>query len=210
MAKYEDYQVQLMPPWLQGTKGRSFNESLGAVKDTLLEYLVTALSAAAIRYAGEEALYYIGKERGMGRAPGEALEAYRARLLAAWDFWRWAGTVKGMTMALEAAGYEVRIVEHYKTNMAIWAQFSVYLRSIKPEFTASKWGEGVLWGSGDLWSGSLGGLEPARIMTIIQETKAAHAKPRNVYYFTSEYNYWGNGILWGTNATWGANLFQIL
>lgn len=208
---YEEYQTRLMPTWLQGAKAQSFNESLGASKDALIRKLVAALSIASIKYGDDEALSYIGRERGIERVAGESLEGFRQRLLTAWDFWRWAGTVKGLLLAFEAAGYQVEIYEHYKSDMSIWAQFSVHLADAESTTVKPVWDSGVVWDDGTAWPSEPGLLEPGLIMQIILDVKAAHAKPAAVAYYTEEIRYWDDGSMWDDGSIWdSAENFRIL
>lgn len=63
------------------------------------------------------------------RLDNEDWEAYRARLLRAYEIFRMGGTLPGMKLAIESLGFPtVRIVEHYKTiGRSQWAVFSVVI-----------------------------------------------------------------------------------
>ena len=84
-------------------------EGAGVPLDDLRARATGVMLARLIRFAPEDALLLIGEERGLQRYPGEYLAAYRHRVANAWEFWRWAGTVRGMLYALEHMGYGVRL-----------------------------------------------------------------------------------------------------
>jgi len=79
--------------------------ALAAPLDDLADSARAAMLARLVVTAPEDALELAGRERGLPRYPGEYLTAYRNRLVNAWDYWREAGTLPGMTHALEALGY---------------------------------------------------------------------------------------------------------
>lgn len=203
---YREYQRSLAPPWLLKPPGKGYLEGMGASKDALVALFVGALTERALLYGGDEALNYLGLERGIRRAPGEGTDAYRERLIKAWDKWRWGGTIRGLKTALETAGYVVSITEHfYRDNNLDYGEFSIVLQPKSGVFTTDKWGDGGTWNDGTAWAYVLGALEPGRIMRIIDETKAAHSKPRSVIYeLGNPVDYWGtpDGSLWGDGTRW--------
>jgi hypothetical protein len=101
---YREWQRRLAPPWLQEGAGGRFLEGLGEVKDGLAEHVRQAVLARMIQRAPEDALALIGEERFLPRFPGEFTEAYRARLLAAWEFWRQGGRSRGSRFGSERRG----------------------------------------------------------------------------------------------------------
>lgn len=84
------------------------NATAAALEDTRTRAVSTLLTRL-VASAPERYLTLLGEERGLRRYPGEYLEAFRYRVLNAWDFWRRAGTVRGMLAALEHMGYGVRL-----------------------------------------------------------------------------------------------------
>lgn len=90
-----------------GTQGHL--EALAAPLDDLQAKATAAILARLIVFAPEDALELTGTERGLIRYPGEYPDAYRNRLLRAWEFWDQAGTMPGMLTALEHMGYGVRV-----------------------------------------------------------------------------------------------------
>jgi hypothetical protein len=111
MPGFREYQGRtLAPGWLRdprdiGGAPRSFPEALGLVKDALSARTKEAVKARFPTIAPADALGAIGEERGIDRGATETEAAYRARLRAAWDQWRWAGTPYGLLLAFYYAGY---------------------------------------------------------------------------------------------------------
>ncbi len=83
--------------------------AIGTSADELVMRATTAMLVRLLLLAPDDTLEIIGRERGLQRYPGEYTAAFRNRLLHAWEFWDQAGTVPGMTAALEHMGYGVLI-----------------------------------------------------------------------------------------------------
>jgi hypothetical protein len=60
--------------------------------------------------APSDALDAIGFDRGLPRAPAEADATYAARLLGAWEAWKYGGSHYGILRALAIAGYADMII----------------------------------------------------------------------------------------------------
>jgi hypothetical protein len=199
---YREWQRRLAPPWLQEGAGRRFLEGLGEAKDGLAEHVRQAVLARMIQRAPEDALALIGEERSLPRFPGEFTEAYRARLLAAWEFWRQVGTLPGLALWLRAAGYEAHIWELYRYNPSLWAEFAVYLWSYRPEWTTDRWDDGGTWDDETDWDYTLHGLEPIRTLELIREVKPAHARLRFISYIPGPKDAWNEAGVWDDGGTW--------
>nr|WP_170148224.1 phage tail protein [Meiothermus hypogaeus] len=199
---YESWLPELAPPWLQGPRGRALLAGWGKALDEYAALVSTGLLVRVVMRAPEDALTLIGTERGLTRYPGESLEAFRARVLAAWDFWRWGGTEYGMRRWIEAAGYDVFIYEHYKNNPAIWAEFSVWVWPRIPAYTTDRWDDGGAWDDGTPWEYSLSLTELSRIPALIQEVKPAHAKLRTAFYIPGFKDVWDDSTLWDSGGAW--------
>jgi hypothetical protein len=208
---YREWQRRLAPPWLQEGAGGRFLEGLGEAKDGLAEHVRQVVLARMIQRAPEDALALIGKERSLPRFPGELTEAYRARLLAAWEFWQRAGTFPGLVYWLRVLGYEPFVVEWYRYDLSIWAEFSLYLWPYRPEFTTDRWddGEGA-WDDDTSWDYTLNGVELQRVPALVREVKPAHAKVRSIYYIPGPRDIWDDGAVWDEDGdVWGPEPIQI-
>lgn len=103
-----------LPTWLCAPNGRAWVDGTQAVKLGLLARAKDAVKARFPDFASGAGLDAIGRDRGIERAPGESDEAYRPRLKAWLQTWRWAGTRRGLLTALAAAGLSnVRIYERW-------------------------------------------------------------------------------------------------
>jgi hypothetical protein len=106
MPGLKEYQSKtLAPGWLQDPAGRAFLESLGARKDALAALAKEAVKASFPTLCPVDALGELGTECGIDRGAAESEAAYRKRVRAAWDQWKWAGTPYGLLLALYYAGY---------------------------------------------------------------------------------------------------------
>ncbi len=207
---YREWQRRLAPPWLQEGAGGRFLEGLGEVKDGLAEHVRQAVLARMIQRAPEDVLAFIGEERLLPRFPGELVEAYRARLLAAWEFWRRAGTLPGLVYWLRAMGYEPFVVEWHYYDRSIWAEFSLYLWPYRPEFTTDRWDDGVgAWDDGTTWDYTIAGVELRRVPELVREVKPAHSKIRSIYYIPGPRDVWDDGAVWDDGGTWNPEPLQV-
>jgi hypothetical protein len=207
---YREWQRRLAPPWLQEGAGGRFLEGLGEAKDGLAEQVRQAILARMIQRASEDALALIGEDRFLPRFPGEPTEAYRARLLAAWEFWRRAGTLPGLVYWLRIMGYEPFVVEWSHYDPSIWAEFSLYLWPYRPEFTTDRWDDGVgAWDDYTTWDYTIAGVELERIPALVREMKPAHARVRSIYYIPCPKDAWDDGGVWDDGGAWNLEPVQI-
>lgn len=108
---YRDYIVQrLASGWLQGPKNRAWLRASGDLKDSLVDRAKVAVKARFFKLAPADALQRGGAERQLERAPGDTNATFAARLVDAWDLWRFAGVAKGLLTALRDLGYSNAIV----------------------------------------------------------------------------------------------------
>jgi hypothetical protein len=208
---YREWQRRLAPPWLQEGAGGRFLEGLGEVKDGLAERVRQAVLARMIQRAPEDALSLIGEERSLPRFPGELTEAYRARLLAAWEFWRRAGTLPGLVSWLRVLGYEAHVTEWSRYDPSIWAEFSLELWPYRPEFTTDQWDDEVgAWDDDTPWDYTLNGVELQRVPALVREVKPAHTRVRSIYYIPGPRDVWDDGAVWDEDGdVWNPEPTQI-
>jgi hypothetical protein len=199
---YREWQKRLASAWLQQGTGGFFLESLGEAKDGLAEAVRQAVLARMIQRAPEDALALIGEERFLPRFPGELAEAYRTRLLAAWEFWQKAGTLSGLLFLLQKAGYEAYVMELRHYDPSLWAEFAVYLWPYRPEWTTDRWDDGGTWDDETHWDYTLNGLEPIRTLELIREVKPAHARLRFISYIPGPKDAWNDPGVWDDGGTW--------
>jgi len=76
---FRDYLAAWIPRWM-GDVGREFGLRLGLILDGVAQGAIEAVKVRFTRYAPEDALAFLGWERGTERWPGESSPAYAARL----------------------------------------------------------------------------------------------------------------------------------
>lgn len=183
----EDWLRDRAPPWFQDAPVGPEIEAYGALADEHLEYVATALRARYAELAPEDGLNLLGAERNFVRYPAESLDAFRQRIIGAWEFWQWAGTEYGLGLALSQLGYNSAIVpvRNYDNNR--WSEFDVYL-----------------YASTRSYDGSV--EEKNRILAIINQVKPAHTRLATLRYVPSGPLNWNPaGLTWNPpGQVWGA------
>lgn len=198
---FRAYLVQIAAPWLQTLEGRVLLEAMGDTLDEYAALVATSIRARFAEEAPEDGLLLLGGERNLPRAPGENIDAYRHRVIEAWDFWIKSGTVPGILKALTDAGYDAWLYEWWRSDQAIWSEFSVYVRSANPAFTAWRWDSGIGWDTGLAWD-TQSPSEPARIIQIVQTMKAAHTKVQEYVFLPPDAELWDSGWVWDDGTLW--------
>lgn len=202
MSTYQDYAANLAPIWLRGEQWQSEIRARAAPLDDLTLRARTAVLSRFLQFAPEDVLGLIGAERGLRRYPGEPAEVYRRRVQGAWEFWRLAGTVPGMTLMLAHAGYQASIVEHWRDpDPDRWAEFSISLTPLNPIYEPRQWGAGHVWGqqpgqSRKRWGGlNPNGVPLEYLRDLVQDIKPGHARLRRLTY-RNRARYWGGTARW--------------
>ncbi len=104
--KYRDAIPRLLAPgWLQTPKNAAWLRASGDLKDSLVERAKAAVKARFPLLAPRDALDSAGAERQLERGPSETNESFAARVVGAWNIWRWGGTAGGLLHALADSGY---------------------------------------------------------------------------------------------------------
>ena len=100
---FAEYQVEVAPFWLRQPNGQRWLESHGLMKDAVVAETKEAVKARFPTYCPPDALTALGVERGLPRYDTDTDATHRARLLDAWNLWRWGGTAKGILNELVRA-----------------------------------------------------------------------------------------------------------
>lgn len=209
---YEEWMEKAQPPWLQNEAGRRWARALGHVLDRAVDGAQDAVLARYPSYAPEDALNLVGEGRAIARFGGELETAYRERLPQAFAFWALAGTLTGVLLWLDAAGYDAYVYEHFRDDPSIWAEFSVWLWPKIAAYTTDRWddGEGV-WDDGTPWDYALASTELSRIPALLREVKPAHARVRRVYYIPGPKDAWDDGAgAWDDGGVWNPEPIQVV
>lgn len=183
----EDWLRDRAPPWFQDAPVGPEIEAYGALADEHLEYVATALRARYAELAPEDGLNLLGAERNLVRYPAESLDAFRQRIIGAWEFWQWAGTEYGLGLALSQLGYNSAIVPVRNYDNTRWSEFDVYLYAGTRSYDGSVEGKN-------------------RILAIINQVKPAHTRLATLRYVPSGPLNWNPaGLTWNPpGQVWGA------
>lgn len=104
MATINDLQA-LDPRWLSGPMGAAWRRASLDQKAVTLDRMKCAVKMRFPELAPADAQARIGVERQIDRSPVDTNATYGARLVDAWNIWRWSGTAYGVLLALRDAGY---------------------------------------------------------------------------------------------------------
>jgi hypothetical protein len=208
------YLLSLLPPGRYPREGGAADGTvrmLGVLEASAVEETLALFRQALPQYAEGEFLEEVGRGRGLSPFRGELEAAFRNRVVYAVHFWLLGGTLPGMRLWLEAAGYEAHIHEHFRDDPSIWAEFSLYLWPYRPELTTDRWDDGVgAWDDDTSWDYTLNGVELQRVPALVREVKPAHAKIRSIYYIPGPRDVWDDGAVWDEDGdVWGPEPIQI-
>jgi hypothetical protein len=183
--RYETLEIEFAPPWLAGPNGTAFLAARGRVKDASVNRMLDVALATFISTAPTDALEIIARERNIRRFPNEPLESFRSRILGAPAFWPWAGTNKGVIIALGQLGYQATILNVRRYDASRWAEFEVFLRPAPRQFDDST-------------------EERDLILALIRDVKAGHAVCAKIMYYPPSQYRWNPPLRWNppTDA-WG-------
>ena len=206
--------LSLLPPGRYPREGGAADGTvrmLGALEASAVEETLALFRQALPQHAEGAFLEEVGRGRGISRFQGELEAAFRNRVVYAVRFWLLGGTLPGMRLWLEAAGYEAHIHEHFRDDPSIWAEFSLYLWPYRPEFTTDRWDDGVgAWDDDSTWDYTLNGAELQRVPELVREVKPAHARVRSIYYIPGPRDAWDDGAVWDEDGdVWGPEPVQI-
>lgn len=185
MATFRDTIFAMSPPRLRTPRAEKLIYALiGLPLDILAEAAEQAIKARFPETCPEDALPYLGRDRGIRRGPLEPSANYRLRLLLWIESWRGAGV--GRAMLDQIAGY----LTPQTCRIRIWSQIGVvYTREADGSFSIERAVGSWNWdGRTDLW---------ARFWVILY---SATGEP------WSRSGTWGDGKRWGSpaNRTWGS------
>lgn len=201
---YVKYLLSISPTWLLNEKGRLWMQSHGDGLDAVAEMIKAAVLAKFILKAPEDALAYIGIERGMPKYASETTAEYRGRLIGAWEYWHWGGTKKGVQDVLALLGYTVEIQELYVIEPLRWSEFAITVAPIEG-MRKKRWADDGTWGDGGLWGQGFAPTldELEALESLVAGMKAAHTKFAKLEWFSEPtYNRWNDGGQWGEGGYW--------
>lgn len=176
--------LSLLPPGRYPREGGAADgmvRMLGGLEGTLLEELFTMLAEVFPQTASEEGLGEHARARAIRRLPpDESLESWRSRIVGAWDWWRWAGTRRGLERELARLGFVAQVVEGPFEN---FFDGSWHFGDYEGAFTGPAWAEFLL----RLWpQGPFQARERAYLRHAVRELKPAHAVLRGVELYAQD------------------------
>lgn len=84
---FDEYLPKTLPPPLRGPWGTAFHQAVGERMDAIVEDYRQAVFSRLPGICPDDALDLVGSDRLLPRGPGETNDAYRARLVDAWEAW---------------------------------------------------------------------------------------------------------------------------
>ena len=186
---YSDYQQALAPVWLQGPIGRAWQQTLGEIKDELLQRACEAVAARWASSAPLDALLRLASDHSLSFSVGIDSTTLRDLLVHAWTHWKQAGTAEVILQALHQAGFRnASLRESSQWKLPHWCFFYIVL---KPPFP---WGEKEP-------NSTIAKALFARIKTL----KPAHAHLEAIIV-VHEGMLWGDRPPWSKPTRWGAGV----
>ncbi|MDI3547877.1 MAG: hypothetical protein PWR10_1529 [Halanaerobiales bacterium] len=127
--KFFDYLWALLNrPLKKGQENKKWFTALGAILEDAKQAIFQIRRAWFILTAPGPALDVLGKARGLPRYANESNEAYRKRLLNAFETYVLSGTDSGMLKALSALGYDnTEIQPVYEVDPERWSELYIFI-----------------------------------------------------------------------------------
>lgn len=198
-----EFALKIAPRWLQTGPGASVLYTIGAVLDAGIDGTWEGIQARMPLEADVSALSAIGADRRIVRGFDETDDAYRLRLAAHLEAWRYAGHARAVFGAVQGylSGYDVpmRIVTNagfwyhvdaagtltwerqlgtwdWDGTPAAWWRFWLIIYPPADLWVAEDdWGAGE-WGDGGTWGTTATPEQVAAIRGLVKTWKAAHSK----------------------------------
>ena len=130
---YATYLPSLLRGPLAGPWGSRWFSAVGALLDAALDGALYAGTLVGPLRAPADAVAALGDDRRVLRLPDEADEAYRTRIVGAWESWGWVGTVWGAVYALKLLGIPSRPIPLHRWASApdgradLWARWWIHI-----------------------------------------------------------------------------------
>lgn len=185
MTDFDDYQVDTAPSWLGAATGHVWNRILGLMKQAALEGTKAGVKMHFAATASLDALQHLLEDRNLDPAWLEDELSVRGRIRRAWSTWQKAGTIAGLSEALELAGYSTyEIRETTQDGTLAWFEFEVWCFPPFPwadDYLAdARWDDPGVWSDGGPWSPDLPPEHLARLRRLVRKWKSAHSRCRRL------------------------------
>lgn len=210
MSLYGDYQSRLARAVLRGTRTEVIERVFGAEKDYQLDRVRQALLAGIPGKGPVDALPFIGKERQLPRAVGEADNTYAERLRTVWTSsagWSRAGSHGGLLRALERAGLPMgtpdgcHILQRTKRYSYLNAGVVTYVNHSGFSWDAKPttfWNQFAIVFGADVVALTSGSQLALSLNAIVRQWKPAKARFMGTWVVTTS-PVWG----WPVDTVWG-------
>lgn len=154
----EKFQQEIAPPWLADDNGLTLNGFLGGIRADERALLKEAVKARWPTLGPDDALGRQGLDRQIEQAPGETLDAFRARITDPFATWYWAGTKTGIRNIFLPWGFtaeQVLVFDDYEHHFAVgeWhSRVNTVLDSVGGQFTTDGlWSGAGFYDDGGSW-----------------------------------------------------------
>lgn len=127
-----DWLFAKLPKPARGPRAEPLVRVIAGHLDELVDRAKVAAKVDLPSEAPDDALPHVGRDRGIERMPGEAVETWRTRVEAAWQTWGFAATTRGVREPLVLFGLRgVMVVPNrvwcWDERADLWARFRVYV-----------------------------------------------------------------------------------
>jgi hypothetical protein len=228
--KYFRWQPLSCPTWLQRDLPGEQMKAAGALKDDMIDRAQEAATAGFPDLGPADALPLIGSERMLPRLPGELEADYRERLRLARDTWSQAGTLPGMLLALNRAGFPVSgtllIIEEGGVISNLGAGPSVVSAALMTQWHTGRpgwWFDGTTLNTrfALMFTSDDPGLDPtspsgpatlAGLSNIVKTWKPGQATFYGTFVLTGGTRWWGfpTNLTWGSGFNWGGSSTRLV
>lgn len=201
MSTHTSYLTGLLRGPLAGPWGTRWVTSLGGVLDAASDAQQDAGLLRGPADAQDDALPLFGAARGgLAQLPGETLDAWRARLIDAWESWRWAGTRTGLELAVTQLGWTTFVLRTTREwapdappdgDAARWARWWLLLPEATHGFALDVWDDPGTWDDGGTWDTDATLDDVARITLHLRRQTNARERGYVRLFFDADGDVWG-------------------
>lgn len=163
------YQADIGP--LQGRWARAWALAAGGQKDLTVERARQAVLAGAVSRAPDDALPLLAEDTQV-LPLGETGDELRARIAAAWETWRWAGTRTALVVVAGLLAFDPTIVTAHDLGLSPWARW--WLWAPRKATRDDPWDDAGDYDDGGTWDSTLTTVFVDRIRRSFRQVSNAH------------------------------------
>ena len=171
MTSYADYQPSLYPTALAGPYGQSWGRSQGVMKDRVVTLAADAVDAGLVLRCPDDALPLLAEDT-QTLPLGETGDELRARIAAAWETWRWAGTRTALVVVAGLLAFDPTIVTAHDLGLSPWAQW--WLWAPRKATRDDPWDDAGDYDDDGTWDSTLTTTFVDRIRRSFRQVSNAH------------------------------------